>query len=60
MENKIYLIYRDNCDDCCEIKGYILGTEKDADAYCENLNKGHEYEWEDFYCEELKCLNPKE
>jgi hypothetical protein len=59
MENKVYLIYRDSCDDSCEIKGYILGTKEDADAYCEKLNKGHEFYWEDYDWVELDCLNPK-
>lgn len=58
MGKRIYLIYKDDCDDCCQIKGYILGTEEAADAYCENLNKGHEFEWEDFDWVELECLNP--
>lgn len=58
MENRIYLIYRDDCDDSCEIKGYILGTAEEAEAYCENLNKGHEFIWEDFDWMELDCLNP--
>lgn len=59
MKNKIFLIYKDSCDDCCTIKGYINGTSDDAEEYCNKLNEGNEFEWEDFYWEELECLNSK-
>lgn len=54
MEDKIFLIYD---DDTCNIRGYIKGTEEDADKYCENLNKDNKHEWEDICWEELECLN---
>ncbi len=39
MERKIYLIFADRVDTVCEVKGYIRGTEADAQAYCEELNQ---------------------
>lgn len=44
----IYLIYKDDTDDACTIMGYIHGTDETADRYCDELNKDHEYEWEDY------------
>lgn len=38
-DEKIYLIFRDSMDDCCEIIGYIKGTEEDAEAYCNAYNE---------------------
>ena len=35
----IYLIYSDDADDCCQIKGYFIGTEEEADLYVEALDK---------------------
>lgn len=58
MEKKIYLIYKDDCDDACTIRGYILGTAQEAEDYCGKINEGHEYWWEDFDWMELECLNP--
>lgn len=54
---KVYLIYKDSIDDACEIKGYIIGTEEDAEQYCQKLNEGHRYEWEDFVWEVPSFLN---
>lgn len=59
MEKKVYAIYWDSQDDCCHIKGYIYGTEDEAAAYCEEINKGNKYYWEDYDYEELECLNPQ-
>ena len=56
-EKGIYLIYKDDMDDCCQIKGYILGTEEDADRYVEELNKDAEYSWEEWTWELLDKLN---
>lgn len=47
-EQKVFLILRDSCDDACEIKGYILGTEAVADAYCDALNENAKYSWEEY------------
>ena len=54
MEKKMYVIYWDSQDDCCHIKGYIYGTQDEADAYCNELNKNNKYYWEDYTWEELK------
>jgi transcriptional regulator with XRE-family HTH domain len=56
---KVYLIYKDSIDDACEIKGYIIGTEEDADRYCDELNKNSKYTWEEYTWERLDLLNPK-
>lgn len=57
MEYKVFLIGCDfyTMDDCAIIRGYIFGTEEDAEAYCAELNKDSNmgFEWE-----ELDCLNP--
>lgn len=45
QEVGIYLIYEDSPDDSCHVYGYIEGTEKEADAYCEACNKKKE-RWE--------------
>lgn len=58
MEKKMYVIYWDSQDDCCHIMGYIYGTQDEADAYCNELNKNNKYYWEDYTWEELKRLNP--
>ena len=55
-KNNIYIIYKDDIDDACEIKGYIRGTEEDADKYCDELNKDHKYEWQDYTWEVLNKL----
>lgn len=61
MEFKVFLIgiglY--DLDDAPGYKGYIIGTSEDAEAYCAELNKDHEYKWEDYEWEELDCLNPE-
>ena len=57
MEKKVFLIYRDSGDDTCSIRGYIYGTEEDADAYCREINKDAKYEWDCYYLEELVRLN---
>lgn len=54
---EIYLIYRDDADDCCDIKGYIIGTEEDAAKYVEELNKDAEYIWEECTWIKLEKLN---
>jgi len=59
MEKKVYLIYWDSIDDACEIIGYIFGTEEEAESYCNELNKGHKYRWEDYDWIELDRLNPE-
>ena len=61
MEFKVFLIGNGlyDLDDAASYKGYIIGTEEDAAAYCAELNKGHEYRWEDYEWEELDCLNPE-
>jgi len=61
MEFKVFLISNGiyDIDDAGYVKGYIFGTEEDAAAYCAELNKDHEYRWEDFEWEELDCLNPE-
>ena len=59
MENKFYLIYRDSLDDACSIAGFVFGTEDDVASCCEELNKDAKYEWDRYYCEDLKCLNPE-
>lgn len=55
-KNSIYLIYKDDIDDACEIAGYIHGTEEAADRYCDELNKGHKYEYEDYTWIRLRNL----
>lgn len=55
--NGIFLIYKDSMDDACTIEGYIIGTSEDADRYCDELNKGHQYEWEDFDWMKIDNLN---
>lgn len=55
-EKNIYVIYWDNPDDSCSIKGYIHGTEEEADRYCDELNKGNKYEYEDYTWERLDNL----
>ena len=58
MEYRVFLIGCDlyNSDDAAIIKGYIFGTEDDAEAYCAKLNQDSNmgFEWE-----ELDCLNPE-
>ena len=55
--DKIYLIYKDSIDDATHIMGYVLGTEEDADAYCDEINKEAKYEWEEYYWQEIEKLN---
>lgn len=61
MEFKVFLISNGiyDIDDAGYVKGYIFGTEEDAEAYCAELNKDNEYKWDDFEWEELDCLNPE-
>ena len=56
MEKKIYLIFADSVDTVCEIKGYIRGTEEDAQAYCEDLNRANGGREKDFVFLELTQL----
>ena len=58
MKNKIYLIYWDSIDDGCSLKGFVYGTEEDADACCDAINKDKPYD-DHYYWEELNCLNPE-
>ena len=37
-QEDVYLIFRDSMDDCCEIIGYIRGSEKEAENYCDVYN----------------------
>ena len=54
---KVFLIYRDTADDNVEIKGYIIGTEQDAEEYCNKLNKDCKHYWEELTYEEIEHLN---
>ena len=56
MEKKIYLIFSDSFDTVCEIKGYLRGTEEEAQAYCEDLNKANAEQEKDFVWMELTQL----
>lgn len=53
---KVYVIYRDSSDDAVDIKGYIIGTEQDAEEYCKELNQGCKA-WFAVYYEEIEHLN---
>ena len=55
--SKVYLIYRDTADDAVEIKGYIIGTEQDAEEYCKEFNKDCQHYWEEITYELLEHLN---
>lgn len=57
MGKEVFLVLRDSCDDACEVKGYILGTEREADAYCDELNKEAKYEWQEYTWVKLDKLN---
>lgn len=54
--DKIFLIFADDIDDYCEIKGYIEGNEEDAKKYCEELNSKEDifYLWDYLEIENLK------
>jgi len=39
MERKIYLVFSDNLDAVCKIKGYLHSTEEEVRAYCADLNR---------------------
>ena len=53
--DKIFLIFADDIDDYCEIKGYIKGNEEDAKKYCEELNlQDSVYFWEYLEINEIK------
>lgn len=41
MERKVYLIFSDCAGAVRDIKGYIWGTEEEAQAYCEDLNRAY-------------------
>lgn len=56
-EKNVYLIYNDSMDDACEIRGYIYGTESDAEKYCEECNKDCKYEYEEMCYIILERLN---
>ena len=55
-EKGIYLIYYDDPDDSCDIKGYIHGTATEAERYCKELNKGNTYSFQDYEWEILDNL----
>jgi hypothetical protein len=56
MEDKIYVIFTDSCDDSAYIIGYIKGTEEEADKWCEEYNAKLK-SWENEACYiELKNL----
>ena len=61
MEFKVFLIANQlyDMDDSPTIRGYIVGTAEDAEAYCAELNKDVEYSWDKWEWEELDCLNPE-
>lgn len=53
----VYVIFSDDWDCVRETKGYIVGTSKDAEKCCEELNRGRG-EWErEVEYEEVKRLN---
>lgn len=56
---KVYLIYKDSIDDAAYIRGYIYGTEDEADAYTDRLNEGARYEWDEYDYMLLKQIDPK-
>ena len=56
MEKNLYLIFKDSMDDACEIKGAIVGTEEQADEWCEKYNKKCKYEWQEVYYVKLDIL----
>ena len=49
MEKKMFIIFQDDPENYgylpSMIEGYIYGTEEEAQAYCEELNKGVKYRW---------------
>lgn len=57
QKGKLFLIYRDTADDNIEIKGYIIGTEQEAEEYCKELNKDCKHYWEEVTYGELERLN---
>jgi hypothetical protein len=63
MEKKVFIIFQDDPDNYgylpSMIKGYIYGTEEEAEAYCEELNKSCKYRWDKYIYDELDCLNPQ-
>lgn len=58
MEKKIYLIFSDSVDidTVYEIKGYLRGTEEEAQAYCEDLSKTNAEQEKGFVFLELPQL----
>lgn len=54
--DKVFLIFADDIDDYCEIKGYIKGDEEDAKKYCEELNSQGDIKrwWEYLEIENIK------
>ena len=55
-EEGIYLIFKDSMDDCCEIVGYIKGTEEEADKYCDEYNKKQAKYWRKVEYEKIHDL----
>ena len=56
MERKSYLIFSGREDAVCEVKGYIRGTEAEAQAYCVELNKSAGDRPEEFVWMEIPRL----
>lgn len=56
MERKSYLIFSGREDDICEIKGYIHGTQEEAQVCCEKLNKAQGSQPQEFIWMELPRL----
>ena len=54
---KVYLIYRGDSDDDWEIIGYIVGTEQNAEKYCDESNKDYKHPWEEVWYKEIEQLN---
>ncbi|MBP3427160.1 MAG: hypothetical protein J6M47_02725 [Clostridia bacterium] len=63
MEKKVFIIFMDDPENYgylpSMIKGYIHGTEEEAAAYCDELNKGVKHYYDKYTFDELDCLNPQ-
>lgn len=56
-ESGIYVIFRDSQDDYCDIKGFIRGTEEEAEEYCNAFNENCKHYWEEIEWEKIEVLN---